>query len=114
MKLDIQMFGGRGASSSASSSNANNKPDVRIRKTTVKGGNFSNRNNMVNYIKEQIDVDLNKAATERQFAPRAGINIDSRKLSINEFNSLRSFAAKNDVLILENGVNDYFIRFKKR
>jgi hypothetical protein len=74
---------------------------------------FNNRVNLVKYIKEQIDINLEKAITEEQFAPRRGLNIDSRKLTINEFNALKSILIKNKIRIESNGVYDYFIWFKK-
>lgn len=74
---------------------------------------LNNRKNLVSYIKEQIDVDLEKAITEKQFAPRKGLNIDSRKLTINEFNALKSILIKNKIRIESNGVYDYFITYQK-
>ena len=74
---------------------------------------FNNRKNLVSAVKEQIDVDLEKAATERQFAPRRGLNIDSRKLEKNEFSSLKTFLYKHKITMQENGVYDYFINYKK-
>lgn len=117
MKLNIQLFGGRGASSSSAKKSEGIRTSKKVTKKnkTTGGGssNFSNRKNLVNSINEQISVNLNKAATERQFAPRTGLNIDSRKLSKNEFSTLRSFTAKKDIRMESNGVYDYFIRFKK-
>lgn len=117
MKLNIQLFGGRGASSGSTKKSEGIRTSKKVtKKNKATGGsslNFSNRKNLVNSINEQISVNLNKAATERQFAPRTGLNIDSRKLSKNEFSTLKSFAERKDIKIESNGVNDYFIRFKK-
>ena len=113
MKLDIQLFGGRGASSSnkvKSSSKIRGTQTKEQEKT--KAGNFSNRKNTVNFVKEQIDVDLNKAATERQGSPRRGLNIDGRKLDRNEFATLRTFLNKKNIRFESNGVYDYFVWFK--
>ena len=74
---------------------------------------FNNRVNLVKYIKEQIDINLEKAITEEQFAPRRGLNIDSRKLTINEFNALKSILIKNKIRIESNGVYNYFITYQK-
>lgn len=74
---------------------------------------LNNRKNLVNYVKEQTNVDLEKAITEKQYRPRAGINIDSRKLTQNEFNTMKLFLIKKEVRIESNGVYDYFIWFKK-
>ena len=73
----------------------------------------NNRESLNALIKEQIDVDLDKAATERQAHPRSYLNIDSRKLSKNELNSLMYYANKNDINIQSNGVYDYAITYKK-
>lgn len=50
---------------------------------------------------------------ERQFAPRRGLNIDSRKLTQNEFNTVKSYLLKNNIRTESNGVYDYFITFEK-
>lgn len=75
---------------------------------------LNNRKNLVDYVKEQIDVDLEKCATEKQFAPRRGLNIDSRKLDINELNSLKTLMLKKEMRMETNGVYDYFINFEKK
>ena len=75
---------------------------------------LNNRKNLVDYFKIQADIDLEKAATERQFAPRKGLNIDSRKLDKNEFFTLRTMLNKKDIQINENGVYDYFITYEKK
>lgn len=75
---------------------------------------FNNRANLVKYIKEQININLEKAITENQFAPRRGLNIDSRKLTINEFNALKSILIKNKISIESNGAYDYFITYQKK
>ena len=62
-----------------------NKENKKIPQT------LNNRKNLVDYVREQIDVDLEEAATENQFAPRRGLNIDSRKLTINELNSVKMY-----------------------
>lgn len=74
---------------------------------------FNNRKNLTTHIKEQTNVDLDKMATEKQFAPRRGLNIDSRKASENDFNTLKSYLLKNNIRIESNGVYDYFITYKK-
>lgn len=74
---------------------------------------MNNRENLVKHIKDLHNIDLNKSATEKQFAPRRGLNIDSRKLDRNEFNTVRHELMKNNVRIESNGVNDYFITYKK-
>ena len=74
---------------------------------------MNNRKNLVATVKNQIDVDLDKAATERQFAPRRGLNIDSRKLNQNEFNSVKSFLNKNNIRFESNGVFEWFITYEK-
>lgn len=130
MKLDIQLFGGRGASSSEGSRkrgtgsgflNENKETYEQYRERVLENTprpitsmtDFSNRSNMTYAIKERTEVDLKKAMTERQPRPRTGINIDSRKLSKNELNTLRLFANRNDIRMESNGTNQYFIWFKK-
>ena len=75
---------------------------------------LNNRKNLVDYFKIQADIDLEKCATERQFAPRRGLNIDSRKLDKNEFFTLRTILNKKNIQINENGVYDYFITYEKK
>lgn len=75
---------------------------------------LNNRKNLVDYVKEQIDVDLDEAATENQFAPRRGLNIDSRKLTINELNFVKTIMIKKDIRMESNGVYDYFIYYEKK
>ena len=130
MKLDIQLFGGRGASSSEGSRSRGtgsgflgqeketysqyvervleNKPRPITAMT-----DFSNKSNMTYAIKERTEIDLKKAMTEKQPRPRTGINIDSRKISRNELNTLKSFANRNNIRMESNGANEYFIWFKK-
>lgn len=74
---------------------------------------MNNRKNLVDSVKIQTDVDLEKAATERQFAPRRGLNIDSRELTKNEFNTVRSYLMKKNIRMESNGVYDYFITYEK-
>lgn len=130
MKLEIQLFGGRGASSSEGSRkrgsgsgflNESRETYEQYRERVLENTprpitamtNFSNRDSMTYAIKERTEIDLKKAITENQPRPRTGINIDSRKLSINELNSLKSFANRNDIRMESNGTNSYFIWFKK-
>lgn len=75
---------------------------------------LNNRKNLVDYVKEQIDVDLDEAATENQFAPRRGLNIDSRKLTVNELNYVRTIMIKKDIRMESNGTYDYFIYYEKK
>lgn len=108
IKLNIQLFGGRGAASSTTKKGRNGG------KLTFGGGlNFSDRKNLVSSIKDQLNIDLNKAATSRQFAPEMGLNLDIRKLSKNEFATLKSYTNKKSIRFESNGVNEQFIWFKK-
>lgn len=75
---------------------------------------LNNRKNLVEYLKEQADIDLDEAATENQFAPRRGLNIDSRKLTQNELNTVKTIMIKKDIRMESNGVNDYFIYYEKK
>lgn len=85
-----------------------NKENKKIPQT------LNNRKNLVDYVREQIDVDLEEAATENQFAPRRGLNIDSRKLTINELNSVKTIMIKKDIRMESNGTYDYFIYYEKK
>lgn len=130
MKLDIQLFGGRGASSSEGSRkrgtgsgflNQGGETYEQYKERVLENTkrpitamtDFSNRDSITYAIKERIEVDLKKAITENQPRPRTGINIDSRKLSRNELNSLKLFANRNSIRMESNGTNDYFIWYKK-
>ena len=130
VKLNIQKFGGRGASSSeASKKRGTSSGFLNQEKETYQQytervlenrprpitslADFSNKDNMTYAIKERIEVDLKKAMTENQPRPRTGINIDARKLSINELNSLRLFAQRNEIRMESNGTTQWFIWFKK-
>lgn len=75
---------------------------------------LNNRKNLVDYVKEQVDVDLDEAATENQFAPRRGLNIDSRKLTVNELNFVKTIMIKKDIRMESNGTYDYFIYYEKK
>ena len=128
MKFNIQLFGGRGASSSEGSRSRGTgsgflggetyeQYQQRVLENTPRPitsmTDFSNRSNMTYAIKERIEVDLKKAITENQPRPRTGINIDSRKLTRNELNDLRLFAERNNIRMESNGTNEYFIWYKK-
>ena len=75
---------------------------------------LNNRKNLVEYFRIQADIDLEKAATERQFAPRRGLNIDSRKLDQNEFNTIKKIIIEKGMRMESNGVYDYFIDYEKK
>lgn len=75
---------------------------------------LNNRKNLVNYVKQQIDIDLDKVATENQFAPRRGLNIDSSKMTINELNNVKHIMTKKDIRMESNGIKDYFIYYEKK
>ena len=74
---------------------------------------LNNKKNLVNYIKEQTNVNLEKAITEKQPKPRSFLNIDSRKLTTNEFNTVKSIVLKKTMRIESNGVYDYAIFYEK-
>ncbi len=75
---------------------------------------LNNRKNLVEYVKQQIDIDLEKVATENQFAPRRGLNIDSSKMTINELNNVKDIMIKKDIRMESNGIKDYFIYYEKK
>ena len=75
---------------------------------------LNNRKNLVEYFRIQTDIDLEKAATERQFTPRRGLNIDSRKLDQNEFNTIKKIIIEKNMRMESNGVYDYFITYEKK
>ena len=75
---------------------------------------LNNRKNIVDYFNIQTNIDLEKAVTERQFAPRRGLNIDSRKLNQNEFNTIKRILIEKNIRIESNGVYDYFITYEKK
>lgn len=75
---------------------------------------LNNRKNLVEYVKQQIDIDLEEVATENQFAPRRGLNIDSSKMTINELNNVKNIMIKKDIRMESNGIKDYFIYYEKK
>ena len=75
---------------------------------------LNNRKNLIEYFRIQTNIDLEKAATERQFAPRRGLNIDSRKLDQNEFNTVKKIIIEKGMSMQSNGVYDYFITYEKK
>ena len=75
---------------------------------------LNNRKNLIEYFRIQTDIDLEKATTERQFAPRRGLNIDSRKLDQNEFNTVKKIIIEKGMSMQSNGVYDYFITYEKK
>lgn len=88
-----------------------NNQKGKIQKTP---NTLNNRKNIVDYFRIQSDIDLEKAVTERQFAPRRGLNIDSRKLNQNEFNTIKRKLIEKNISIQSNGVNDYFITYENK
>ena len=75
---------------------------------------LNNKQNLVDYFKIQTDIDLEKAITEKQFAPRKGLNIDSRKLDQNEMNIIKKTIYEKEMVMQSNGVYDYFIYYEKK
>ena len=75
---------------------------------------LNNRKNLIDYFRIQTNIDLEKAVTQKQFAPRRGLNIDSRKLDQNEFNTIKSTLISKNIRFESNGVNDYFITYEKK
>lgn len=71
---------------------------------------LNNRKNLVEYVKQQIDIDLEEAATENQFAPRRGLNIDSSKMTINELNNVKNIMIKKDIREKINLYNSFIVR----
>lgn len=75
---------------------------------------LNNKQNLVDYFRIQTDIDLEKAITEKQFAPRKGLNIDSRKLDQNEMNTIKKIMYEKEMIMQSNGVYDYFIYYEKK
>lgn len=75
---------------------------------------LNNKQNLVDYFKIQTNIDLEKAMTEKQFAPRKGLNIDSRKLDQNEMNTIKKIMYEKEMVMQSNGVYDYFIYYEKK
>ena len=77
---------------------------------------FDNRNNIINALKEQTNVDLSKAIDDNRFSTksRTYFDVDSRKLNQNEFNTMMKYLKyDNDVRIESNGAYHYSIYYKK-
>lgn len=77
---------------------------------------ISNRKELTTFVKNQINLDLDTIATERQSRPRSFLNIDSRKLSPSDFNNLKGVLQKygHNISVESNGVYDYAISYEKR
>ena len=116
-------MGGRGASSSATTntktkslfnnSNREQRPDVRVRASNVQ---LNNKKSVIDFVKQQTEIDLNKAVDEDRFSTksRTYLDIDSRKLSTNEFNTIRKLLQYDKGLRFEsNGAYNYAIYYKK-
>ena len=92
---------------------------VKIVGTKVdKGGAvLSNKNDVINFVKKQVNVDLSKAIDENRFSSRSRtyLDIDSRKLSINEFNTIRKLLQYDKGLrFVDNGAYNYAIYYQKK
>ena len=80
------------------------------------GQKLNNKNNLIDFVKQQTKIDLNKAIDEDRFSTksRTYLDIDSRKLSINEFNTIRRLLQYDKGLRFEsNGAYNYAIYYKK-
>lgn len=88
--------------------NKNNSTNVPLN-----GDKLKNKNSLVNYAREIHNIDLSNASTEKQFAPRKGLNIDSRKLTQNELNTIKLAMIKKGMRMESNGLYDYFITYEK-
>ena len=114
-------MGGRGASSSNTVSkslfnkvNKEQKPDVRIKASNMQ---LNNKKSLINYVRQQTKIDLNKAVDEGRFSAksRTYLDIDSRKLNTNEFNSVRKLLQYDKGLRFEsNGAYNYAIYYNKK
>lgn len=77
---------------------------------------FDNRNNIINALREQTNVDLTKAVDDTRFSTRSRtyFDVDSRKLNQNEFNAMmRYLKYDHNVRIEANGAYHYAIYYKK-
>lgn len=77
---------------------------------------ITNRKQLTSYVKEQINMDLESMATERQSHPRSYLNIDTRNLTPSEFNQLKNVLKDygHDLRIESNGVHDYAITYERK
>lgn len=96
----------------------NETPKEAVERTfqnKVQSNVLKNRESLTSYVKEQVNVDLNKAATEKQSHPRSYLNIDSRKLTENEMYNLRKALQSygHNINIESNGVYDYAITYER-
>ena len=89
--------------------------DKMLENENVKSINFDIKGRII-YITINFDenIDLEKAITEKQFAPRKGLNIDSRKLDQNEMNTIKKIMYEKEMVMQSNGVYDYFIYYEKK
>lgn len=89
-------------------------PDVRVRASNAQ---LNNKKSVIDFVKQQTKIDLNKAVDENRFSTksRTYLDIDSRKLSINELNTVRRLLQYDKGLRFEsNGAYNYAIYYKKK
>lgn len=115
-------MGGRGGSSGiqAQSSNsiseekATNKAEIEKKLPSV-GGRV--QESYIDYVKRQINIDLSKAR-DTQFDNRNGFNIDTRKLTPSQMNSLKrlnqQYPGGYEVAFMANGANRMYIRVRRK
>lgn len=80
---------------------------------------LNNKQNVLDYVKQQLKIDLNKAVDNNRFSSQKGsrtyLDIDSRKLNTNEFNAVRKLLQYDKGLRFEsNGAYNYAIYYKKK
>lgn len=78
---------------------------------------LNNKQDVIDYVKQQLKIDLNKAVDEDRFSTksRAYLDIDSRKLNRNDFNSVRKLLQYDKGLRFEeNGAYNYAIYYEKK
>lgn len=99
-------MGGRGASSgNAVKSRFKNLKDSNISNTTNKNTStpLTNKNNIIEYVKKQINVDLSNVLEESVSKSRTYLGVHLENLNINQRNSVKHLLNKRGIKIEDNG-----------
>lgn len=76
---------------------------------------LNNKDSLVKYLKEQVNVDITKAINPKS-KKRSYLDVDFRKLTQNEITQIRTALNSygHKVQILSNGVHNYAIMYEKK
>lgn len=89
---------------------------INKRFNNISSNKITNRKELTNYVKEQINLDIESLATEKQTHPRSYLNIDTRNLSPSQIIQLKNVLKNygHNLTMESNGVYDYAISYEKK